>query len=199
MSGKRIESGSAPSKPMERAMTRANDERCAPRKDAPGKGNGQRTWSRRAIAAGLAAAVAWVCLALVSPVRAEGADPRLGLELRSTVSGDAQPAIVIEPVEALRQLTVELTRSDGQSRKLSSGPVGAGQRKEIVVEQPVGKFSYKAQFTASWAVGENSSFGLAFDFVRVGKLELTLDPKDVEDALPALEPGRQRRADHRGH
>lgn len=161
-------------------MTRLFDDRCGARLGAQRQGHVQPTWSRRALAGGIVLAVAWVCLALASPAQAEGADPRLGLELRSTVSGDVQPAIVIQPSEALRQLTVELTRSDGQTRKLTSGAVGMGQRKELVVDQPVGKFSYQAQFTASWAVGEPSSFGLAFDFVRVGKLELTVDPKDVD-------------------
>jgi outer membrane protein OmpA-like peptidoglycan-associated protein len=113
-------------------------------------------------------------------VRAEGPDPRLGLELRSVVSGTTLPAIVIQPQEALKQLAVALTRKDGESRKLASGPVAAGQRKELTIDQPNGKFAYEAEFTATWMTGEPSTFRMAFELTRVGKLELFITPEDVD-------------------
>lgn len=113
-------------------------------------------------------------------VRAEGPDPRLALELRSVVSGTQLPAIVIQPSEALRQLSVSLTRKDGETRKLTSGLVAAGQRKELTVDQPTGKFSYEADFVATWATGEPSTFRMAFELTRVGKLEIFLTPEDVD-------------------
>ena len=112
---------------------------------------------------------------------AQQADSRLGLELKAVVSGDAMPAIVIQPQEALKQLAVTLTRSDGAAaKKLTSGPVRAGQRKEIPVDQPVGKFSYKAEFVATWATGDPSVFAMSIELTRVGKLELQLAASDVD-------------------
>jgi outer membrane protein OmpA-like peptidoglycan-associated protein len=112
--------------------------------------------------------------------RAQQADSRLGLEIKAVVSGDAMPAFVIQPQEDLKQLTVGLTRSDGEVKKLSSGAVRAGQRRELSVDQPLGKFSYKAEFRATWASGDPSTFAMTVELTRVGKLELQLAPSDVD-------------------
>jgi len=105
---------------------------------------------------------------------------RLGLQFKSVVSGEDQPAIIIQPQEPVGRLSVKLHRSDGKTLTLRSGPVAAGTRKEMSVVQPSGKFSYKAEFAVVWGDGSSSELRLAFAMTRVGKLEIHIEPKDVD-------------------
>jgi outer membrane protein OmpA-like peptidoglycan-associated protein len=108
-----------------------------------------------------------------------GEEARLGLHFQSLVSGDEQPAIVLEPPEGVASLTVQLQRQDGTSTKLSSGPVGAGARKLLPVSQPFGEFGYTAHFDATFVGGGKTSFDMKFALTRVDKLKLELSPEDV--------------------
>jgi outer membrane protein OmpA-like peptidoglycan-associated protein len=103
----------------------------------------------------------------------------LGVRLVAVVSGDDQPGIELNPSEAVRNLTVKLTRSDGQASTLTGGAIAAGTKKVLSVKQPVGKFEYKAHFDVSWGSGSSESFDMQFDLTRVEKLKLELAPQDV--------------------
>ncbi len=119
-----------------------------------------------------------LCLALG---RAQAGDEaRLGFQLIAVVSGDEQPAIVLEPGEGVKSVVIKLERGDGTKSTLSSGPIAAGNKKTMPVSQPVGEFSYKAHFDASFSAGDSSSFDMQFSLTRVEKLKLELKPSDVD-------------------
>lgn len=108
-----------------------------------------------------------------------GDESRLGVHFNALVSGDEQPAIVLEPAEGVSGVTVSLQRQDGTSLKLSSGPIGAGGRKLLAVAQPFGAFDYTAHFDATLAGGQKASFDMSFSLTRVDKLKLEVLPENV--------------------
>jgi outer membrane protein OmpA-like peptidoglycan-associated protein len=139
---------------------------------------GLRQASRRVVLA-LAVATFVAALCTATDARAE-VDSRLGLSFRNVVSGKKRPAILLQPTASLQRLTVKLKRADGATKTLRSGPVAAGQRKEIPVDQPMGRYAYRGEFEAKWAGGDKSSFAMTFELTRVGKLQIEIDPKDVD-------------------
>lgn len=138
--------------------------------------------SRRALGRAL------VCLALAAlaglfwTARASAQnDGRLAVELINVVSGKKMPAVVIRPQQDMRKLSIALERADGKKQTLRSGPVAAGQQKQLAVDQPVGSFRYRADFTVDWGGGDTSTFAMTFDMTRSGKLELHLDQNEDVD------------------
>lgn len=108
------------------------------------------------------------------------ADERLGISFLSTVSGKSMPAIVIEPTQDVKSITVALKRNDGKTQKVSAINVTAGTKKELRVNQEPGRFNYDGTFDVKWAEGEPSHFTMRFSFTRVTQLELTIKPDDVD-------------------
>jgi outer membrane protein OmpA-like peptidoglycan-associated protein len=121
-----------------------------------------------------------VCMLLVSTVASADASSRLGLTLQSTVSGNEMPALVIEPAEQVKSLTVKLKRNDKRVQSLTAVNVGAGQKKELKINQEHGRFTYDGHFEVKWGDGESSSFDMRFTMTRVSKLALTVKPEDVD-------------------
>ncbi len=109
-----------------------------------------------------------------------GDEARLGLSLVALVSGDEQPAVVLEPGEAVKSVTIKLERDDGTKSTLSAAGIAAGTKRKLAVAQPFGKHAYKAHFDASFGAGDSASFDMAFELTRVAKLELHLAPADVD-------------------
>ena len=115
---------------------------------------------------------------LSSPAFAEpGA---LGLRLDAVVSGKQKPAIVLEPASALKKLRVTLTRDGAKKQVLRAGRLSVGKTKRLSFKSPVGVYDYSARFEVSWADGTDSDFTTTFKVTRVGKLELSIGPGDVD-------------------
>ncbi len=127
----------------------------------------------------LLAIVLSLCFVLAG-TRTHADTDRLGLKLRNKVSGTEQPAIVLQPTEKVKSVVVALTRNDGKKSRLTATNLEAGQEKLLVVTQDHGKFTYDASFTVKWAEGEDSNFTMRFTMERTKKLELNLDPADVD-------------------
>lgn len=116
---------------------------------------------------------------LISGSAWAGEEARLGVHFQSLVSGSEQPGIVLEPPEAVRSVTIKLQRKDGPTTTLSAASIGAGGRKILAVPQPVGEFSYTADFDAVFGSGDKSTFHMDFSLTRVDKLRLDLAREDV--------------------
>jgi outer membrane protein OmpA-like peptidoglycan-associated protein len=126
--------------------------------------------------------VGLLSLAVVLLLASEGrADPdRLGVVFNSLVSGRDMPGVVIRPKEAVRSLTIRLTRDDGRRSTLRAAGVAAGTKRSLAVRQEVGKHGYRGKFNVTWGSGDTSEFELAFELTRVGKLKLFIKAEDVD-------------------
>lgn len=114
-----------------------------------------------------------------APAWADAAQ-RLGVQFTATVSGSDNPAVIIEPKEAVKKVVVKLVREDKRSQTLTAFGVKAGERKELPVKQEAGKFGYTGEFKIDWADGESSEFKMKFSLTRAHKLEVTLKPENVD-------------------
>ncbi len=124
----------------------------------------------------------WVLLALVVLLLASpAAADRLGMHFKATVSGKDQPAIVIQPTEAIKIFTAKLERSDGKRVTLSARNVRAGKKHSIIVRQASGsQFTYQAKFEVKWASGLTEVGKASFKLTRMAKLKLKVNPQDVD-------------------
>lgn len=105
---------------------------------------------------------------------------RLGLKLRKKVSGETLPALVMKPTENVKSVSVKLTRSDGKKLSLAAASLKSGAEKLLEIKQEYGTFDYEASFNVTWGSGEKSDFKMRFTMERTKKLELDLDPADVD-------------------
>ncbi len=126
------------------------------------------------------AALLAFCWLLVSTPAWADATTRLGLTLKNTVSGNAKPAIVLQPAEPVKSINVSLKRNDGKTQKLSAFNVQDGSTKELTIRQEAGQFTYDSHFTVKWGSGESSEFDMRFTMTRVKKLKLKIKPEDVD-------------------
>ena len=120
------------------------------------------------------------CWLLSSPPAWADATTRLGLTLRNTVSGKTMPAIVLQPSETVRSITVSLKRNDGRTRKLNAFNIQPGTTKDLNIRQEAWQFTYDGHFTVQWASGEPSEFDMRFTMTRVKKLKLKIVREDVD-------------------
>jgi outer membrane protein OmpA-like peptidoglycan-associated protein len=127
----------------------------------------------------IATLLAFCCLLSSAPAWAD-ATTRLGLTLKNTVSGKAMPAVVIQPGEVVKSITVSLKRNDGKTQKLSAFNVQPNVTKELNIRQEAGRFTYDSHFTVKWASGEPSEFDMRFTMTRVKRLTLKIVPEDVD-------------------
>ncbi len=103
------------------------------------------------------------------------------MHFKATVSGKDQPAIVIQPTEAIKIFTAKLKRSDGKKVTLSARNVRAGKKHSIVVRQASGsQFSYEAKFEVKWASGLTEVGNAKFKLTRMAKLKLKVKPDEVD-------------------
>jgi outer membrane protein OmpA-like peptidoglycan-associated protein len=119
-------------------------------------------------------------LLLAGAARAD-AESRLGLSLVTTVSGAANPEVVLNPTDGLKRFEAVLV--DTGTRKaqtLRSGPVAAGARKALAIRQGAGTTAWEADVTAVWQDGAEDRFTLTFSTTRIGKLAMTMGPDDVD-------------------
>ena len=126
------------------------------------------------------AALLSLCCLLASATAAADASSRLGLSLQSTVSGKDMPAILLEPAADVKSLNITLKRNDGKKQALSATNLPAGQKKELKIQQEPGRFNYDAHFDVKWVDGEKSDFDMRFTMTRVGKLDITIKPENVD-------------------
>ena len=106
---------------------------------------------------------------------------RLGLKLRNKVSGTSMPALVFKPTEKVKKVTIALTRSgDNKVINLAATNLAADVEKVLEVQQDFGTVRYAAKFNVKWDKGEDSEFTMNFVMERTKKLELELDPADVD-------------------
>jgi len=105
---------------------------------------------------------------------------RLGMVLNAKVSGKAQPTIELNPTEGVRSITVALKSKDGRSQTLRAQNIGAGSKRKLAIQQPIGESSYEGHFKVTWSSGEQSDFKIAFKMARFNKLRLSLNPQDVD-------------------
>jgi outer membrane protein OmpA-like peptidoglycan-associated protein len=128
----------------------------------------------------LLAIVLSFCFLLTGTLSSADTD-RLGLRLKNKVSGKTMPALVLKPTEKVRRVKIKLTRSgDNKVIRLQATNLAAGVKKELEVRQEYGKVRYVAEFEVKWAKGEDSKFTMKFAMERTKKLELDLDPEDVD-------------------
>ncbi len=128
----------------------------------------------------LQVALALVFTFAVAPVALASDDARLGLGLKSVVSGKELPAITLAPGEAVKALTVKLERGDGKRLTLKAAGLPAGRPKVLPIDQPNGVFAYRAEFHVVWGDKSTSTFTTEFKATRVGKLELRIGAGDVD-------------------
>ncbi len=105
---------------------------------------------------------------------------RLGVAFNNLVSGRDMPTVIVRPGEAVRSLTIKLTRDDGKRSTVRAAGIAAGSKRALAIRQGVGKHRYRGIFNVAWASGDASEFELAFDLTRVGKLKLFIQPSDVD-------------------
>ena len=127
----------------------------------------------------LAALMAFCILLLGGTALADDA-ARLGLTIKSSVSGKQLPALLIQPREDVKSVVVKLKRSDGRSTQVSARNVAAGTQKELTVKQEPGTFEYTGNFAIQWGSGSKTTFTMRFQLSRSQKLTLTLRPQDVD-------------------
>ncbi len=129
---------------------------------------------------GCAAALALV-IALLAPTDAHAVDPSdLGVSYKTIVKGKQKPALVLQPTESIRSITIKLKGDKGETRRLKAGRVKAGSKKTLSFKQAIGKTHYQATVSVKWASGESSDFTMSFDAVRVGNLKMSIKPADVD-------------------
>jgi outer membrane protein OmpA-like peptidoglycan-associated protein len=105
---------------------------------------------------------------------------RLGVRVKSSVSGKELPGLIIQPTESVKSVVVKLKRSDGKSSQLAASNVASGSEKALDIQQEPGSFDYTGDFNVVWGSGEKSTFKMTFSLTRAQKLELTLKPEDVD-------------------
>jgi len=104
----------------------------------------------------------------------------LGLSLEAVVSGKTKPALVVTPAQSLKKLKVTLSREGAKRQVLKAGRVASGKTKRLSFKTPVGVFDYQASFEISWADGTQTEFTTTFKITRMGKLQLSIGPGDVD-------------------
>ena len=105
----------------------------------------------------------------------------LGIGLKALVKGKERPAITVSPQSAVKKLSIELRRADGNSQTLKARRIKAGKMKVLPFKQPIGRHTYTATFKVMWADGSPSSeFTTTFEATRVGELKLSIDAGDVD-------------------
>ena len=77
-----------------------------------------------------------VALMLVTPISGHAADPSdLGVSYKTVVKGKQKPALVLQPTEAIRSITISLKGDKGESRRLKAGRIKAGATKTLSFKQ----------------------------------------------------------------
>ena len=104
----------------------------------------------------------------------------LGLEFKTIVQGQNQPALIVNNTRALKKLDITLTDQRGKKQLLKSGPMGAGSRKTLSFKQGDGTSTYQANLAVVWGDGEAKTYSLDFQATRVGKLALDMSAQDVD-------------------
>jgi outer membrane protein OmpA-like peptidoglycan-associated protein len=115
-----------------------------------------------------------------APARADEVQGRLGLQIQSLTSGDELPALVLNPTEDVKSISVKLKRGDGKQQTLSAQNVASGGKKVLKIQQEAGSFQYDAHMDIKWGGGESSSYDMQFSATRVQKLKLDLKPENVD-------------------
>ena len=83
-------------------------------------------------------------------------------------------------VVKVKRVIVTLSRSDGKTLVLKAKNIRPGKAKAVKVKQPFGVFGYKARFDIVWAKGKPSYMTTSFKLIRVQKLRLLVQAKDVD-------------------
>lgn len=118
--------------------------------------------------------------ATIAPAAWADAAGDLGVSFIGSVSGDKQPAIVIEPSRSVKTVSISLERGDKKTMRLGARNVAAGTRQEIAVRQDFGTHKYQAKFQVTWGDGSSDEFRMRFQLSRTKKLTLDLNTDDVD-------------------
>lgn len=97
-------------------------------------------------------------------------------------AGRQKPALILKASGTMKDVRIQLTRSDGKHLGFSAGLIKAGQTKVFEFKQKNGRFSYHGKLTARGMV---VPFMLSFDCLVVEPLKL-----DVTKAGVDLDAGR---------
>jgi len=117
---------------------------------------------------------------LLSSLAFAGVAERLGFKLKGVVQGDAKPTLIFTPTEDVKKVTVTLWRSDGAQSTHRVAAIKAGATKRVEIQQPKGKFGYKAKFDVVWAGGDKDTLRIKFDLARAAGLTMHIDPREVD-------------------
>lgn len=86
--------------------------------------------------------------------------------VNKALEGKGMPTLTVEVLaDRYARLSLELTRSDGQSVSLGGHSAGPGARREFVLKQPRGEFKWEGQLVAIDSKGGRRDMPLSFETV----------------------------------
>ncbi|MFB6264289.1 MAG: OmpA family protein [Bradymonadaceae bacterium] len=124
------------------------------------------------------AVVLAVCVA-ASATAVAGTSLKYRVENR-TQKGKSRPKLILRPDGALESGTVRFERSDGKTRTVQFGAVGAGEREVVPIEQPTGTYSWTIEVEATTADGGTVESTIETDVTWVERLELSVVEEHVD-------------------
>lgn len=127
----------------------------------------------------LAALVLLVATSLVPAAHAGNATD-LGIEFKTSVQGNASPAIVIKNKRDVKSIEFVLSDAAGKRQTVRANNLGAGSVKNLQFKHGTGTSAYKASVNVVWGDGEKDTFDLTFEATRVGKLAMDIKSEDVD-------------------
>jgi len=117
-------------------------------------------------------------LALCAPALALADDLRVELRDKA-LSGQGKPALILIANKPVVQATIDLTGPAGKRLYLRSGRIEAGGRKELELDAPVGRSTWRGNLEVQFGDGTSGEMALSFSvYVSQG---LTLVPPKRED------------------
>lgn len=121
---------------------------------------------------------ALILLALFLPGFALADDLKVELRDRA-MSGQGKPALILVANKPVLQAAVDLTGPAGKRLYLRSGRMEAGARKELEIDAPIGRSTWRGNLEVQFADGTSGEMALSFSvYVSAG---LTLVPPKRED------------------
>ncbi|NUN14942.1 MAG: OmpA family protein [Myxococcales bacterium] len=125
----------------------------------------------------------WISLGMnFGSVASAQDDARLGLSIRTPVLAESgSPAVLLSPVAGIKKLAFTITRkSDGKQFLFDVDGLKKGEKREFPFDQAEGTATYTARFDGNWQDGSQISFGIEFEAVSMGPLNIRIDKSGVD-------------------
>jgi outer membrane protein OmpA-like peptidoglycan-associated protein len=134
------------------------------------------------VAASMALALTLALALLASPARADA----LRVQFSTKVATGERPKVTLIADEAVDLVTVVLTDETGQATRARFGPLGRGERREVVLPALPGRHHFAGQLTVKQG-GRSRDSSLSFDTVVAPQLRIGVDKARVDLTARRLE------------